>query len=356
MEKEFAIVPYYVLTINGKNVTQDVSAFLSSVEYNDKLEAESDDVQLVIDDVAGLWQSSWYPQQGDSLTLKMGYKGNMIDCGLFEIDEIELSGQPDVMTVKAIAAAVMKAIRTKSSKNYEKQSLRQIAQFVADKHELTIVGDTSKLSKITVEQKTQDNESDLSFLCNLAKEYGFVFSVRGKQLIFIDPEELENKSTIATFRGSQLSTYSFKDKTSETFDGAVVSKRNVKENKVTNWKDVMHSVSAKVDTLIVGGNAENDSQAEAKAKGALREKNKDKLTGSFAIDGNPLLVAGVNVDLQEFGAFSGKWTVTGSRHKIEVGSGYVTDVLLRKGPYQKTVQAAKGNSESKNWAKIMGIS
>ena len=37
---------------------------------------------------------------------------------------------------------------------------------------------------------------------------------------------------------------------------------------------------------------ENETQAQAKAKGALKEKNKDKITGSITVAGNVKLVAG----------------------------------------------------------------
>ena len=86
--------------------------------------------------------------------------------------------------------------------------------------------------------------------------------------------------------------------------------------------------------------------------------NKDKLTGSFSTDGNPLLVAGVNVDLQGFGAFSGKWTIKQSTHSISREGGYVTDVEIRKGAYKKTIQKVSTSAQSSdraNWADLMGI-
>lgn len=357
MEKEFAIKPIFELTIAGKNVTQDISEFLSSVEYTDKLEDESDEVQLVLDDISGVWHSTWYPQQGDSLTLKMGYKDNMLDCGEFEIDEIELRGQPDTMTVKAIAAAINKDLRTKKSVAYEKQTLKKIAQKIADKHSFTLVGDTSRLASIEIGRKTQNNESDLSFLANLSKRYGIVFSVRGKQLVFLNAEDLEKSNSIMTFKRTDLSTYSFKDKTADTFESASVSQRDVQTNSVKEWKTTQDKNTIKKDDLVVSGRVENESQAKAVTEGTLRTANKDKLTGSFSIDGNPLLVAGANIELQDFGAFSGKWTIKESRHKIDIGGGYTSDVSLIKGMRPKTIQSAisKNGSSQQNWTKTTGL-
>ena len=357
MDKELAVVPTFELTINGKNVTQDVSAWVSTVEFKDRLEEASSEVQIVFNDIAGLWQGTWYPQQSDSLNLKLGYKGRkLLDCGDFEIDEIELKGQPDEMTVKAIAAAISKDLRTRKSRAFEKQTLHQIAKKIADDNGLKMMGDTSKLSNIKVGRKTQDNQSDLAFLAETSKKFGIIFSVRGKDLVFLNPEDLEKTPSIAEYKRQQLSSYSFKDKTADTYESASVSQRDIKTNRVNNWMDTLNNKEIyKSDTIIVGGRVENDSQAQAVSKGAIREQNKDKLTGSFSTDGNPLLVSGANVDLKEFGQFSGKWTIKESTHKIDVSSGYRTEVSIRKGPYAKKYEVVKsGHSEGKqNWAKTL---
>jgi phage protein D len=71
-----------------------------------------------------------------------------------------------------------------------------------------------------------------------------------------------------------------------------------------------------------------------------------------------LIVAGVNVEMEEFGAFSGKWTVKESKHSISRDGGYVTDASIRKGPYKRTMQAPAKNDpqKKKGWAEIIGLS
>ena len=358
MEKVCAVVPVYEVTINGTNVTDDISVYVSQVEYSDRIEEESDEVSIILDDVEGLWQSDWYPSQGDTLTLKMGYPGNMLDCGNFEIDQIELSGLPDTLTVKAIAAAITESMRTRNSRAYEKQTLKDIAQFIADKHGLKLMGDTSRLANIEIGRKTQDNESDISFLSGIARRYGIIFSVRGDKMIFLNPEDLEKEDAIAAFNRYQISTYSFKDKTSDTYWEATVSQRDIKTNTVQKWSVQSSGDPTKQDTIVVGGRVENANQAEAVTEGAIREMNRDKLTGRFTTEGNPLLVAGANVDMEGFGAFSGKWTIRESTHRISADTGYTTEVSIRKGPYKKTfekVTTGRNESGQVNWAKKIGL-
>lgn len=322
------------ITINGKNVTEDVTPYLSRLNYTDKVEAESDDVTLTFEDTAGHWQNGWYPQQGDTLAVTIGSHGAPLDCGIFEIDEIELDLPPDTVNIKAIGAAISKALRTRNSKAFEKQSLKSIAQYFASKHGLKLTGNVSELQKIEIERKTQDRQTDLSFLSGLAKEYGIVFSVRGDQLVFMDNDELESQPAILAFHRNEISKARFTDKTSQVYGAAVVSTRRMKSKKVTYWKITPSGDDEGKGTLTndtwQGGAAENDTQAQAKAKGGLKDKNKDKITGSITVEGNVKLVAGVNIELHDIGQFSGKWHVVSSSHSIDNSSGYITDASIRK--------------------------
>lgn len=51
------------ITVNGKNVTADVSPYLSRLSYADKEEAESDDLTLTFEDTAGHWQTAGTPSK-----------------------------------------------------------------------------------------------------------------------------------------------------------------------------------------------------------------------------------------------------------------------------------------------------
>lgn len=318
------------ITIAGKNVTGDVSPYLSKITCTDRVEDESDDVSLTFEDTTAKWQKPWYPQQGDSLEIKLGMPGNMLDCGLFEIDEIEFEFPPDTFNVKGIGAAITKSLRTKNSKAFEKQSLKKIAQYFADKHELKLTGNIGDLAKIQIERKTQDKETDISFLAKLAKEYGLIFSVRGQQLVFMTTDELEAKPAVMTIDKTQMGKARFQDKTSQVYAAATVATRDVRSNTVRKWQIKPSGDPAKKDTLIVGGRVENEGQAQAKAKGALKEKNKDKITGTITLPGSNKLIAGVNVELTGVGEFSGKWHITQSTHSVDPAGGYITDIAVRK--------------------------
>jgi phage protein D len=198
---------------------------------------ESDEISLVFDDIEKIWQKKWYPAMGDTIKVKLGYPGEkLLDCGLFEIDEIELSINPDTLTVKGIATPIRKGLRTKNNQAFEAQTLGDIARFFGDKHGLTLVGDTSQLLTLKLERVTQENETDLGFLAKKAKDYGIIFSVRGDKLVFIEEKALEAKGSIATIDRAGMSSAQFSDKTSEISSAALVAKTNIKKNKLIRFK------------------------------------------------------------------------------------------------------------------------
>jgi phage protein D len=317
------------ITIDGKNVTGDVSRHLSKITYTDKLEYESDDISLSFEDTPGKWQNAWYPVQGDSLHVKMGRPGNFLDCGAFEIDEIELECSPDILTVKAIAASIKKSLRTKESKAFEEQTLWDIAKFFTDKHGLRIVGPQGELEQIEINRKTQERQTDLSFLSTLAKDYGYALSLHGDYLYFTSKEQLESRSALLTIPRTAMSTARFRDKTSETYIGVEINKRDARKNDTTGWT-IITGKEGEGDMLVLEEDVENEQQAKAIGKAKLYDKIRGKYSGSFTMPGNIKLVAGVNIKLTGVGKFSGKWHVISSSHTVDPSSGYTTSVEIRK--------------------------
>ena len=53
-----------------------------------------------------------------------------LKCGVFEIDEINLSGPPDVVTIRGMATGIVNSLRTKKSDAHESKTLKQIAEKV----------------------------------------------------------------------------------------------------------------------------------------------------------------------------------------------------------------------------------
>ena len=50
-----------IIKYNNKDISADISKYLKSISYTDNLSGEADDLQITLEDKAGLWQSTWIP-------------------------------------------------------------------------------------------------------------------------------------------------------------------------------------------------------------------------------------------------------------------------------------------------------
>src|SRR5574344_2426194 len=129
------LTPTFKIEYNKKDITKDVSNYVVNVEYTDFEQGQSDEISITFEDSSKLWQGAWIPSKGDSLRLFIGYVGEkLLNCGVFEIDEIEFVAPPDTLAVKALATGITKTLRQKNSVAYENKTLKQIANEIAKKH------------------------------------------------------------------------------------------------------------------------------------------------------------------------------------------------------------------------------
>lgn len=355
---ETVIQPRIKIVYQGKDISQDISEFLLSVDYTDNTSDESDEVSFTVEDTDGFWRSDWMPKKGDKLTMSIGYDAEMLDCGTFTVDEIEYSGPPDTVSIRALAASVASPVRTKTSKAYEKQTLRQIAQEIAGKYGFKVIdnnSDKSALDEIQIERITQSRESDLAFLKRVAEDYGIMFSLRDTNLVFTSVFDIEKGDAVGKIDRKELLSYNVKDTAVSTYKEAQVKHTSPKQNKVIESKVATKFMydgegkgpeSKSEDTLEVRVKADNPKQAEKKARAKLHKANSKEKEGNFTIIGNTKLVAGNNFELTGMGGLSGKWNITKSAHKIDRG-GYTTDFEA------KLISAATGTGKQATVGEVL---
>lgn len=330
--EEITITPVARITWNGHDATTDLKPFLSSVTFTDHEEGAADDAEITLDNGEGLWSNSQYPTEGDTMQLYLGYSDSLIDCGLFQIDELTLSGAPHIIEIKTISSFISKTLKTKNSKAFEAQTLRQIAQYFCGKHSLKLIDKTENmLAQVYVDRKTQEEKTDLQFLSELAKEYGFLFSVKGNKLTFTSYYELDNAPAVKDISVFQLSNYSITEKTYDTYSSGFLARRNSRQNKLIKAEYSDNSNTANVNSQQVTGYVADKKHAEQRIRGHLWNKNKSKQSGFLNdLPGDPSLVAGININLTGFGNASGKYHITTSTHRLSGDGAYTTSLEIRK--------------------------
>ena len=255
----------------------------------------------------------------------IGYEGEkLLNCGIFEIDEIEFTTPPDILAVKALATGITKALRQNNSVAYENKTLKQIASEIAQKHSLTLVGE---IEDVRVERITQNQERDLTFLKKLAEQYGYIFKIAEGNLVFYKTEKLTGADAAKILYRTDLSRITLTEKTSKNYKSVTVSYHNPKTGKKIT-ATAKNEKCVKGDTLKINERCENKQQALLKAKAALAKGN-NTIEGSIDLVGNPNLIAGLNVELKDLGYFSGKYHITQTRHFIDRTSGYGTSLEVK---------------------------
>ena len=318
------ITPIFKIEYENKDITANISQNVLSVSYTDFEHGQSDEVEIQIEDIENLWKSSWYPSKGDSLKLNIGYAGEkLLNCGSFEIDELEFASPPDTISLKALAANIKKALRQKNSIAYENKTLRQIAQEIATKHNLKLVG---SIKDVKIRRITQHKKRDLEFLKNLAEEYGYIFKISDNKLTFYETAKLKSAEPAIILTKQDLISFNIKDKTHNQYKSCEVNYHDPKSKKLVSSN--IKGNSAKGDSLKLHKKCENKEQAILKAKAGINKNS--PVTGNISLMGNPHLVAGLNIELKGLYHLSGKYHIKQAKHTINRTSGYITEVEIEK--------------------------
>ena len=332
--------PGLVLVLAGRDVSRYVHDRLVSMTYTDYLEGESDTLDVTLDDVDADVQGPSYPVHGDEMRASMGYAagdlaGQWLHCGDFVIDEVEVSGPPDQVSIKGLAAGVKHRLRTHVAAGYNATTLADVARQVARRNGLTMVGDVAHIALARV---TQAHESDLAFLRRLADEYGHGFAVRGQQLVMFRRAALKAQDATRTLQRHDLSGWRFRDKVTHVVEAAQVSYHDPARKALHRAQvddapasgDEARTRRHSQDRAQINIRAETPEQARVKAGAALERSNDDQTQATLDLMGAPELVAGVNVTLKGFHALDGKYQITTSRHAITRGQGYTTSIDCRR--------------------------
>ncbi|MDO5940647.1 contractile injection system protein, VgrG/Pvc8 family [Burkholderia cepacia] len=336
--------PVFVLSYEQKNITNDITPYVLNVTYTDYLSGQSDELEVTLEDADGRWIRAWYPGKGDALTLKIGYAGlPLLPCGSFEIDEIEFAEPPATVTIRALATGIRKSVRTRESRPFENTTLAAIAQRIAKRNKLTLVG---KIRDIHIDRVTQYQERDVAFLTRLGREYGYAFKIVGTKLVFTELADLRDGKAVATVKRTDLTSIRMRDKIKDVYQQAKGKYHDPKTKKLVVYgvqadgqvgvvgqstaaakKRSGHSASS--DTLKLSSRG-SKAAVQAKTKAALDAANLQQTGGTVTLPGNPKLVAGSTFELADCGKLSGKYLVESARHRLDRGGGYVAELEVKR--------------------------
>ena len=192
-----------IVKYNDKDISADLQQYLKNVSYTDNMSGEADDLQLTLEDKAGLWQSTWFPEKGAVLDVSVKLINwqsvgvQLVRFGLFEIDEITSSGMPSEVQIKAVSVPDNNNLRgAERTRSWEKAELKRIANDIATGAELELYYDVKDYNPV-IDRAEQTEQSDLSFLYKLCADHGLALKICNKQLVIFDEADYEAGEAVA---------------------------------------------------------------------------------------------------------------------------------------------------------------
>ncbi len=336
------------IAFGGTDITRSIRPYLLSMSYTDNEEDETDDLQITLQDRTRIWMEDWLldiVEAAVSETLKIdavilqenqsgGGWDRILPCGEFELDSVDASGPPGTIAIKGTSLPFSATIRqTKKNRPWEGYCLSGIAQEMAAANGMICMYESAFNPRY--ERVEQLGVSDIKFLTELCHEAGIALKATNRILVLFDQAAYEAKEEVYTLRRGDASYTRYRLNTG-TADTQYASCRVKYPNPSTGQ---CITATAKVEDY--NAKSKNNQQLEISARVAsigeaktlaekqLRKHNRYAQTASFTLIGNPDLVAGVTVYLEDWGAWTGKYIVSQAVHAVS-GSGYTTQVKLRK--------------------------
>lgn len=256
----------------------------------------------------------------------------ILECGEFELDSVDCSGPPSVVTIKATSLPYSAPIRqTKKTKAWEAYELQGIGAEIAAEAGMsfTFLSDNNP----TLAREEQTEESDIEFLSRLTHDHGLSLKCTNNGIVIFDQityEKLPSVMTITKGDGSYLKYKLTTGQAGTKYNSARVSYTAPNGQLIEGIAKVEdYNEKAKNNQqLEIHQKVESVGEAKALAEKMLRNHNKFSKTASFNFAGNPKLVAGVTITLKGFGPWDGKYIISQAKHSIG-SSGYTTQINLR---------------------------
>lgn len=316
----------------------DIAPHLLTLSYTDKADDELDDLQFTLEDREKLWQGDWLPEHGDlvSVTIKtenFHEDGNAeLDCGDFEVDELNLDSSfdgGDVVSIKAVPACAKSSLMLqRKTRAWGDCSLAAVAADVVGQAKLDLLYKAPEIIYGRVEQR---QEADLAFLQRITKEQGLRLCLKKRLCIIYSGQTADSLPPLEFKRESfQFGQASFKRTLDGVYTQCAVGYTDADTSQTTeeNFQPELPPTTGKV--LTINKRIEHPAQAERVAKAELRAKNCNEMTGSLSGMGDTRLLSGTVLSLSGWGHFDSDYVITQAAHNISRDSGYTTSVELVK--------------------------
>ncbi len=342
--------PMFQIVADGKDITALINDRLLLLRTSDKPGMESDEFELRIDDRA---QAVTLPSRGAKIEVFLGYSAQALArLGSYTVDEIEVTGPPDTITLRGKASDMRGSGKTTRSGSWEDVPLAKIVSDVAARNGWE-PGCTVQTKVPRVDQR---NESDFNFITRLAKQYDCTAKVASGKLLVLPRQGGQSAGGkalgVVTISRADVARYSFRlgDRNTQK---AVKTQH---QDKSTGKLQVVELGNDAAPTGLPGVHTDrhiypNKSAAEQAAKARLAAFNRSTAAVRLEMVGRTDLFAERTINAQGFkSGLDGEYLVD-SVEQVFTQSGWSTTVECNGGKKGK----AKAKGKKTKTDKALGV-
>lgn len=341
-------------TSSSVEATDFLAPYAEKIDYTDAAEGQGDNVTIELNDREGKFLTSWMPEMGMFLYLRIITKNWMYDgarnefeCGEFLIDDISYSGPPAVCKMEGVSVPQDQDFRSaKLTRTWQGATLSGIVTEIANKYGLEVMFDAAD---IRIESIEQNGKADCAFLYTLCSAYGYAMKTYSNKLIVYDIEAYEKKDAVLTVGKKDCINYRFRNSVYGTYTGA-----NVAFTDPNTEED--HSIMIGSEGRIYEVNITADNLADLEKKGiaALNLANRSATTASLSMFSVPGISAGQCINLSGFGTYDGRYFIDKIKHGISGNGRYTQTLTLHQiQEWIKSVSVSAVEQAEENAGKII---
>ena len=329
------VAPAYRVTANGTDITNKINERLITLNLSDGVGYESDmlEINLADDDPVNQIQM---PETGAEIELFLGYDFITQRMGLFIVDEVELSGWPGQMNIRARAAIYdqskggKKDLQTQKSRSWTAGTkFGDMIKRIADEHSMEYAISKS-ISGIALPHIDQADESDLNLMLRIAKKYDAVVKPSGGKITVTKRGEGKTASgedlPTITLNASDCTAFRLTSQKRDNAGTVVARYRLTKKGSSYEVK-----VGEGEPVKRIGKAYPTQAQALDAAKAELARRSRNKITVAVTLPGDPTIAAECKLVLTGFRTgIDGEWLITRADHRLDGNNGYSCDVEATK--------------------------
>ena len=338
--------PTYRIIADGKDITAMINDRLLLLRISDKPGMESDEFELRIDDRD---QAVALPARGGRVEVFLGYEGKPIKrMGAYTVDEVQVSGPPDELTIRGKASDMRGSGKTVRSDSWENVPLSQIVGDIAKRNGWEVVCPVT----IKVGRIDQRNESDFNFFTRLARQYDCTAKVAEGKLLIMPRQGGKSTSgkslQVITINKTDVPRYQFRLGDRSTQKAVKTRHQDQKSGELkvvelTNGEAPDGLPPVHTDRHIYP----NKTAAEQAAKARLNAFNRSTAAVRLEMAGRTDLFAECSINAQGFKVgLDGEYLVDGVE-QVFAASGWTTTVECNGGKKGKAKAAGKKKKEQR---------